>query len=206
MSWIRTIPQGQAQGRLRQLYDRVKAPDGRVDNILALHSLRPHTLEGHLGLYKNVLHHPANLLPQSLLETLGVYVSLLNGCGYCVEHHFAGLRRLLADDSYASSLRTALEGSQGSDPAAGDVLTVAEAAALRYARVLTRTPALVREPLLQELREAGYDDGRILEINQVVAYFAYANRTVLGLGCTTHGDQLGWSPSNTADAGDWSHR
>ena len=38
------------------------------------------------------------------------------------------------------------------------------------------------------LREAGWDDGEILEINQVCAYFAYANRTVLGLGCSTEGE------------------
>lgn len=34
-----------------------------------------------------------------------------------------------------------------------------------------------------------------LEINQVVAYFAYANRTVLGLGVNTEGEILGLSPA-----------
>jgi uncharacterized protein YciW len=37
---------------------------------------------------------------------------------------------------------------------------------------------------LAMLRDAGLDDGEILEVNQVTAYFAYANRTVLGLGST----------------------
>ena len=49
------------------------------------------------------------------------------------------------------------------------------------------------------MRAAGMDDGQILEINQVVAYFAYANRTVLGLGVTTQGDVLGQSPGNSED-------
>ena len=56
------------------------------------------------------------------------------------------------------------------------------------------------------LRAAGWDDGEILEINQVAAYFAYANRTVQGLGVTTEGDILGLSPNNSDDPDDWSHR
>jgi uncharacterized protein YciW len=56
------------------------------------------------------------------------------------------------------------------------------------------------------LRKAGLSDGEILEINQVTAYFAYANRTVLGLGISTEGDILGLSPGNSDDPDDWSHR
>ena len=47
--------------------------------------------------------------------------------------------------------------------------------------------------------------GEILEINQVCAYFAYANRTVLGLGVSTDGDIIGLSPNNSEDPEDWSH-
>lgn len=35
---------------------------------------------------------------------------------------------------------------------------------------------------LAGMRDKGMDDGKILEVNQVVSYFCYANRTVLGLG------------------------
>jgi uncharacterized protein YciW len=58
---------------------------------------------------------------------------------------------------------------------------------------------------VEALRAAGYNDGEILEINQVVSYFAYANRTVQGLGVNTTGDVLGLSPGNTTDADDWQH-
>jgi len=44
-----------------------------------------------------------------------------------------------------------------------------------------------------------------LEINQVCAYFSYANRTVLGLGCSTKGDVLGLSPGNSENPDDWNH-
>ena len=56
-----------------------------------------------------------------------------------------------------------------------------------------------------QLRSAGFSDGEILEINQVAAYFNYANRTVLGLGCSTTGDILGLSPNNSDNPDDWSH-
>lgn len=198
MSWIERIGYAKATGRLRQAYDRVRGPNGEIDNILAVHSLRPHTLEGHMALYKNVLHHTANQLPPWLLELVGVHVSLLNGCDYCVDHHFVGMRRLLADEARATALRAALEAR------AYDRLDAREAAILRYAERLTLAPAEVGEADLDEMRAAGMDDGEILEVNQVAAYFAYANRTVLGLGVSSVGDVLGLAPADSDDAS-WHH-
>lgn len=198
MSWIKRIGYEQATGRLRAIYDRIKGPHGELDNILTVHSLRPHTLEGHMALYKNVLHHTGNRLPTWLLETIGVYVSRLNRCDYCVDHHFAGLRRLLADDERASAIRDAIDAD---DLAAFEPR---QRAMLAYARQLTLDPSSVTESDLERLRVAEIDDGEILEVNQVAAYFAYANRTVQGLGVTTHGDVLGLAPADTS-GDDWHH-
>lgn len=200
MSWITTILPEDAEGRLAEIYQRVMGPDGKVDNILTAHSLRPHSLEGHMALYKAVLHHSANKLDKWLLEAIGTHVSYLNGCGYCVEHHFAGMARLLGDEARAGEWRVALTG--------GDLATVFEnpaLAALEYAAILTRDPESLTKADIEALRTAGLDDGEILEINQVTAYFAYANRTVLGLGVTTEGDELGLSPNDNADPDNWGH-
>ena len=70
--WIRHIPFNKATGRLKQLYDRVAGPDGNVDNIMLAHSARPHSMEGHMALYKNVLHHGSNTVPKWFLECIGV--------------------------------------------------------------------------------------------------------------------------------------
>ncbi len=202
MSWIKTVPYNDATGKLKKLYDRVKGPDDNVDNIMMSHSLRPHTMEGHMAIYKNVLHHTGNTLPKWFLELIGVWVSALNECDYCVEHHFAGMKRLLNDDARADTLREAIED--------GDVdiapLTDAEKMALGYAAMLTLTPSKVPEEAIKALRSVGFDDGEILEINQVTAYFNYANRTVLGLGCDTDGDIIGLSPNNSDDPDDWAHK
>src|SRR5258706_858469 len=79
-AWIEMIPVEQATGKLREMYDRVKTPHGTVDNVMKAHSLRPHTMEGHLVLYKSVLHNPDNTLPFWFLEMVASYVSMTNGC------------------------------------------------------------------------------------------------------------------------------
>ncbi len=201
MSWIKTIPYADATGKLKKLYDRVKGADDNVDNIMMSHSLRPHTMEGHMAIYKYVLHHTGNTTPKWFLELIGVWVSALNECEYCVEHHFAGMKRLLEDDTRAAELYEAIKD--------GDVdvapLSDSQKMALGYAAMLTLTPPAVNEDIINALRSVGFEDGEILEINQVTAYFNYANRTVLGLGCTTDGDVIGLSPNNSLDPDDWGH-
>lgn len=201
MPWIKTVAYGDAQGRLKALYDRVRGPGDNVDNIMMMHSLRPHSMEGHMTLYKYVLHHTGNTVPKWFLETLGVWVSSLNDCAYCVEHHFAGLKRLLQNDEKAGLIRSAIEERNVKDAP----LAEKEKLAMDYARQLTLNPASVSEESVKAMRKAGYSDGEILEINQVTAYFGYANRTVLGLGCSTEGDILGLSPNQSDDPDNWSH-
>lgn len=200
MTWIDTVSYEAATGALRQLYDRIKGPDNNVDNIMLAHSLRPHTMQGHMTLYKYVLHHPRNTLPKAYLEAIGVYVSSLNKCSYCVEHHFAGMARLLNNADRADDVRRALEKRRPQDAFEG-----AELAGLDYACKLTLTADQVADADIKTMRQAGLDDGQILEINQVTAYFCYANRMVLGLGIDTEGDIVGLSPGDSTDPENWSH-
>ena len=200
MTWIETVAYDDSEDELRTLYDRIKGPDNNVDNIMLAHSLRPHTMQGHMTLYKYVLHHPRNSLPKAYLEAIGVYVSSLNKCAYCVEHHFAGMVRLLNDVVRSDSIRQALQHRQPED-----VFEGAELAGLQYAGKLTLAAAELTETDIDSLRKAGLNDGQILEINQVTAYFSYANRTVLGLGVSAAGDIIGLSPGDSQNPDNWSH-
>ena len=146
MPWIETIAYAEAGGRLRQLYERIKGPGDVIDDIMMAHSLRPHSMEGHMALYKAALHHGANRVPKWFLETLGVWVSGLNSCAYCVAHHSAGLARLLGDDARHASIVGALySGEIETGP-----FTEGEKRALRYAEALTRDPAAVTETMLSD--------------------------------------------------------
>lgn len=200
MSWINIIKYKDAVGNLKKLYDRVKGPNDNVDNVLSIHSLRPHTLTGHMGLYKAVLHHSGNTLPKWYLEVLGVFVSRLNKCDYCVDHHSAGLQRLLADDSKYNAIRKAIDGNIPIS-----VLDEKWLRGIEYARTLTEAPSALHEGNIAILRDVGFTDGEILEINQLTSYFNYVNRTVVGLGVSTKGDILGLSPNNNNDPNNWSH-
>lgn len=200
MSFIKTISYKDADRSLKRLYDKVKGPNDVIDNIMLVHSLRPHTMIGHMALYKNVLHHKNNTMPKWFLETIGVYVSLLNNCNYCVDHHFEGLKRLLNDDIKAVLIKKKLITNSYETIFDKDYSLV-----LRYAENLTKNITQISEKQIDELINEGVSDGQILEINQVISYFNYANRTVLGLGVSTDGDVLGLSP-NDSDDENWNHK
>ena len=153
-----------------------------------------------MQLYKYVLHHTDNTLPKWYLESLGVYVSSLNHCSYCVNHHAVGLQRLLEDDDEGFSQKyDALTSGALINAFEGQYLV-----GLQYARQLTLNIGYITEDYIERLRSNGFTDGEILEINQVVSYFNYVNRTVVGLGVNTEGDVLGLSP-NSSDSDDFSH-
>jgi uncharacterized protein YciW len=102
------------------------------------------------------------------------------------------MSRALKDVTRAILIRDALK-SKSIESAA---FTPKEQAALNYAISLTNNPADSAEMLVTRMRQSGWSDGAILEINQVIAYFAYVNRVVLGLGCSTDGEELGRSPAH----------
>ena len=200
MTWIKTIPYKEAEGKVKDLYERIKGPNNNVDNIMMAHSLRPHSMEGHMALYKNVLHHSRNTLPKWLLEAIGLCVSIINQCEYCIEHHYEGMRKLIEDDQRSQSIRKALEED---DPS--KVFESKELAIINYAVKLTINPHDISPEDIEKLRINNVEDGEILEINQVAAYFAYANRMVLGLGINKSGDIIGLSPNDSDDENNWSH-
>ena len=88
-------------------------------------------------------------------------------------HHRRGLRRLLGDDELLARVeddwRTAgLDGRRE--------------AMLAYAEKLTLTPGEMGVVDVDALRAAGFTDRDVLDIAEVVAYYAYVNRIADGLG------------------------
>ena len=61
-------------------------------------------------------------------------------------------------------------------------LSDADRAMLDYVRVLTLRPMDSAESDIIRLRDNGFSDKAILEINQITGFFAWCNRTVDGLG------------------------
>lgn len=186
-AWIEMIPLENAEGELKRVYDMVRTPSGTVDNVMRAHSLRPHTMEGHVVLYRSVLHNPDNVLPFWYLEVIASYTSIVNNCEYSLTHHFMNARRLIADDTRADAVFAALKAGRPEDAFQGKDLAL-----LRYAAKLTGDVGKMVQSDIELLRQAGCDDGEILEVNQVCAYFNYSNRLLNGLGVTTDGDVIGY--------------
>ncbi len=187
VAWIKTIEPEDASGPLVQAYEQAKTPHGTVDNVMKAHSLRPRTMEGHLALYRSVLHAEDIVLPLWFLETVASYVSMINGCDYSLTHHFRNARQLMSDAARAEAVYVALRAGRPEQAFDGK-----ELALLRYAGKLTAEVGAMERADIEVLRAAGADDGEILEVNQVCAYFNYSNRLLNGLGVSTEGDSIGY--------------
>ena len=61
-------------------------------------------------------------------------------------------------------------------------LDARDLAMLAYVDKLTRDPAKVHREDLDALREHGFDDTAILQINLIASFFNYINRVADGLG------------------------
>jgi uncharacterized peroxidase-related enzyme len=80
MAWIKMIPEKEAEGPLRSIYERI-SHEGKVDNILKIHALHPASLEAHLAVYTNVMFGPGPLA-RAEREMVAVVVSQANHCHY----------------------------------------------------------------------------------------------------------------------------
>lgn len=85
MAWIQMRSEDEVMAgkdKLARLYRALVDPEhGVVENVLKIHSLRPDTLDGHLRLYRAVMHAPGSLSRRER-EGMAVAVSAYNRCRY----------------------------------------------------------------------------------------------------------------------------
>ncbi|MCA9278462.1 MAG: peroxidase-related enzyme [Phycisphaeraceae bacterium] len=193
MAYIDVISESDADGELAHLYARYGNPDGSVDNVLKVHSLNPASLEAHCALYVQSTHKQSPLT-RAEREMIGVIVSRTNGCTYCNVHHATGLKRLLPDDR--KHVADELRDGRSIDEVE---ITPRERALLVYAEKLTRSPASVQQSDVDAMRGTGLSDREILDAAQVIGYFSYANRIVLGLGAALEETSIGEWPAESRD-------
>jgi uncharacterized peroxidase-related enzyme len=88
-------------------------------------------------------------------------------------HHRRGLRRLLRDDELTAAIERDWTTAE---------LSPKRVAMLTFAVKLTTTPSAMNDDDVKSLRTVGFSDRDILDIVEVVGYYAYANRIADGLG------------------------
>jgi len=172
MAWIRTIEEHEAEGPLKEAYDRVKGKRGKVANILKIHSLLPETMTAHLDLYMKILYAPGPLSRRQR-ELVATVVSAANGCAYCTRHHGEALAAYAKDRDWVERIMVDYTRVE---------LDASERALLDYAVKLTQHPERMDESDVDALRAAGFDDQTILLVNLIAGYFNFVNRVAVGLG------------------------
>jgi alkylhydroperoxidase family enzyme len=81
MAWIEMIPEEEATGRLKELYDKYTEPWGGVDNIMKIHGLNVKSMKTHYDLYAHLMRGKSDLT-RVQREMIAVVVSAVNRCHY----------------------------------------------------------------------------------------------------------------------------
>lgn len=172
MSWIQVIGPDSADGSLAEVYDEVRRRRGEIADIHQVQSLIPRAMKSHLDFYMSILYRKGEL-SRAQREMIGVTVSSLNRCPYCVVHHAEALARY----EKSPEVVEAVKGDYRDAP-----LRAEDRAMLDYVAKLTTSPWTMTEQDVEALREVGFGEEAILDINLIASYFNFVNRVVHGLG------------------------
>jgi uncharacterized peroxidase-related enzyme len=143
------------------LLEAVKKQLGVVPNLFRLVSNSPAALEGYLAL-SGALN--KGKLPAQTRERIALAVAEINGCGYCLSAHtYLGKNLAELEDAEIAANRS----GASTDPKAD--------AAVRFAAKVVRERGHVGEDDVRAVKEAGYDDGQVIEIVLNVALNTWTN-------------------------------
>ncbi|MDY6786582.1 MAG: peroxidase-related enzyme [candidate division WOR-3 bacterium] len=172
MAWIKIIDENSAEGKLKEIYSDIAGKRGKLSNIMRVHSLSPLAMQKHIELYTAIMFDRCGL-SRAEREMIGVAVSGINECRYCVAHHAEAL------NAYWKN-RERIDDFINDFDSAG--INARQKMMIEYACKLTENPGSVTEEMIDKLREAGLSDEEILSLNLTVSYFNFVNRIVKGLG------------------------
>jgi uncharacterized peroxidase-related enzyme len=172
MAFIQVIEHEQSSGELRGIYEYVLATRGKLADVHKIQSLNPPTVLSHMNLYKDIMFGQSSL-KRYQREMIGVVVSSINQCAYCVRHHREALNHYWKDYARIDLLIQQNDTFQ---------LSEQDKALCKFTRDITLNPELSTLLKIDKLRSQGLDDRSILDATLVASYFNFVNRIVLTLG------------------------
>jgi uncharacterized peroxidase-related enzyme len=160
MPRIDTVEITQADSETQALYTRLAEKFGWTPNLVRTMAVSPAVLNAYIAFGRSM---SRSSLPQGLREQIGLTVSELNQCQYCLAAHTEfGKMAGLGDGEIA-------EGRKGASP---DRKTNA---VLQFAREIITERGLVSDDDLQSVRNAGVNDTEIAEIVAAVSLNIFTN-------------------------------
>ena len=143
------------------LLQAVEKQLGSVPNLFRLASVSPAALEGYLSLSGAL---GKGRLPAATRERVALAMAQANGCNYCLSAHtYLGKNLAKLDEAEIAANRAGRSNDAKAD------------AAVRFAIKVVDARGRVAVEDLRDVREAGYDDGQIIEIVQHVALNVWTN-------------------------------
>jgi uncharacterized peroxidase-related enzyme len=173
--WIRSVPYDEAQGELRDSYERQAKALGEPTEMTMAGSLHPPLVAARLDLYAATERCPSALTPHQR-NLISYVTSALNRTPYCMSQVTIKLRETGFTREQVEALAT--------DPIAAD-LPPPDHALVAYTVKLTLDPGAVNTDDIELLRRAGFGDLEILDANAQCAHLNYVNRVANGLGIHT---------------------
>jgi len=160
MSRFKTISPEVATGQAKELLQAVYAKLGMVPNMMRAMANAPAVLDGYLHLSGSLA---KGALSAKTREQLALAISQSNHCDYCVAAHSAlgKMAGLTAEQIRDSRLGSAVDSKTD--------------ALIRFARKLVEARGRVTEGGIEDVREAGFDDGAIAEVVAQVALNIFTN-------------------------------
>ena len=160
MARIQQIAPATATGKAKELLDVVQSKFGMVPNMTRAMANAPAVLDGYMQLSGAL---SKGKLSAKVREQLDLAISQANDCEYCLAAHSAVGRMvgLSADQILDSRMGTSV------DPKVD--------ALIRFARKVVEAHGKVSNSDLEEVRDAGFDDGAIAEVVASVALNVFTN-------------------------------
>ncbi len=160
MSRIPLVNPAEASGPAKDLLAQIHRAFGATPNMFRAVANSPAALQSMWGAFGAL---GSGAIPPQLGEQIAVAVADRNACHYCLAAHTALGRKAGA----SASEMAAAQAGESSDPRT--------AAALRFALQLVEARGQVSAADVQALRDAGFDDGQVVEILAHVALNLFTN-------------------------------
>jgi uncharacterized peroxidase-related enzyme len=158
--------------QVRKIHAKYRAQYGFVPNWLAALSVNPDTAYRLVVFYEHLFDPRLSRLRAEDRELIAVVSSAINECSYCVFNHTHSLGHAIGDRIRAQRIARDHHHVH---------LTEREEALADIAEKLSRKGTSVGETDFQRLRRVGFDEQAILEVLEISAFFAYANRLTAAL-------------------------
>lgn len=160
MARLKTITPGEAEGQIKEVYEKVAKAMGKVPMLLQGLASSPAALKAYLALDGELA---ASTLTEPERHVVYVATSEANQCGYCTAAHcYLGKQSGLSEDE--------LQNARGGGTAGAklDVLTA-------FVREVINARGQVDDEALRSFHDAGYDDAAAVEVCSVIAEATFSN-------------------------------